>query len=99
MALAGFWGRTFSVRPTDAAGMAPKLNFYRLYQGWDCTKMLAPSLEIIEFLASSLKSTASGIDGIPNTAWKHGGNGLASYITDLVGAFCGNRRLQAVTME
>ena len=42
-----------------------------------------------------LKSTAPGLDGIPNMACTIGGDFLAKYILDLIDAFCSDEPLPA----
>ena len=52
-----------------------------------------PSLEIVEYILSKLKSTSPGEDGISNMAWNHGGEHLAKYILALLDAFCEDSEL------
>ena len=44
---------------------------------------------------SKLKTTAPGLDGIPNMVWTFGGDFLAQYISDLIDAFCSDEDLPA----
>ena len=48
---------------------------------------------MVRFLMRKLKSTAPGMDGICNAAWTFGGDALASYIMELLEAFCNNEAL------
>jgi len=87
-AFSSVWGKVFGHNDTDTDLAQVLLETYIANQTWDWSKLIHPNLEIVEFILSRLKSTAPGLDGITNAAWKYGGKHIARYILDLLDAFC-----------
>jgi len=92
-AFSSVWGKVFGHKDTDLDVAGCLLHTYLKHKHWDWSKLIHPNLQIVEFILSKLKSTAPGLDGITNMAWKHGGGAMARYILDLLDAFCENGEL------
>jgi hypothetical protein len=82
------WGKVFGHNDTDMELTGKLLEEYLVCKQWSWDRLLHPSLEIVRYILSKLKSTAPGEDGISNMAWKHGGEHAARYIMALLDAFC-----------
>jgi hypothetical protein len=87
-AFAAVWGKVFGHNESDLDIAGDLLKTYLEHKQWDWSKLIHPSLLIVELILSKLKTTAPGLDGITNMAWKHGGPAMARYILDLLDAFC-----------
>ena len=94
-AFAHLWGRVFGPNNTDVEVAGRLIEEYLEYVKWDWALLQTPTLALVQYVMSKLKSTAPGLDGIPNMAWTFGGEYLAQYILDLIDAFCSDEVLPA----
>jgi len=94
-AFSAIWGKVFGHNDSDLDLSDCLLRTYLEHNQWDWSKLLHPNFQTVEFILLKLKSTAPGLDGITNMAWKHGGSAMARYILDLLDAFCEDGELPA----
>ena len=92
-AFAGVWAKVFQPNSIDLEAAQEVLGSYLQHKKWDWSKLIHPTLEIVEFVLEHLKSTAPGLDGISNMAWKFGGKFMAPYVLGLVDSFCEDEEL------
>ena len=94
-AFGNIWGKVFGPNTIDHEIAERLIQEYLQEVTWDWSLLQHPNLAMVQFIFSKLKTTAPGLDGIPNLAWKFGGDYLAQYILDLVDAFCSDEPLPA----
>ena len=94
-AFAHLWGRVFGPNNIDVEVARRLIQEYLEYVKWDWALLQPPTPAMVQFVISKLKTTARGLDGIPNMAWTFGGEYLARYILDLIDAFCSDQDLPA----
>jgi len=75
-AFASVWGKVFGACDVNMEMARSLIDEYLAVKQWDWSKLIHPNLQIIEYILSKLKSTAPGLDGIVNAAWRFGGGCL-----------------------
>ena len=96
-AFSHLWGRVFGPNTIDHEVAESLMQQYLNYVHWDCSPLQPLTSAMVQYVISRSKTTAPGLDGIPNLAWKFGGDYLAQYILDLIDAFCSDQTLPADT--